>query len=165
MQRPSKGHRAQNGPFRYSNKNLDRMKFFCISYLMQLNRKLHIKTHKISLDQDSFVEQLNGLLSTWAVGDCCVSLKMLKSPHEEIYSFKPTMLWLSLSSSLSLPKYFNQYDTMTGAYSAPPCYIDSTHAHVVLGRSQSILVFTFGDFPETQIEAQCRINATWRQRQ
>ena len=37
-----------------------------------------------------------------AVGDCCVSLKMLKSPHKEICSFKLTMLCLSLSSSLSL---------------------------------------------------------------
>ena len=45
----------------------------------------------------------------WAVGDYCVSLKMLKSPLKQIYSFKLTMLWLSLSSSLSLPKYFNQY--------------------------------------------------------
>ena len=42
------------------------------------------------------------------VGDCCVSLKMLKSPHKEIYSFKLTMLWLSLSSSLPLGKYFHQ---------------------------------------------------------
>ena len=41
-------------------------------------------------------------LVPWAVGDCCVSLKMLKSPHKEICSFKLTMLWLSLSSSLSL---------------------------------------------------------------
>ena len=42
---------------------------------------------------------------------------------------------------------------------------NSTHAHVVLwGDSQSILVFAFGDFPETHIEAQCRINATWQQK-
>ena len=38
----------------------------------------------------------------WAVGDCCVSLKMLKSPHKEIYSSKLMMLCLSLSSSSSL---------------------------------------------------------------
>ena len=35
---------------------------------------------------------------SWAVGDCYVGLKMRK----EIYSFKLTMLWLSLSSSLPL---------------------------------------------------------------
>ena len=45
----------------------------------------------------------------WALGDCCVSLKMLKSPHKEIYSLRLTMLWFSLSSSLSLPKYFHPY--------------------------------------------------------
>ena len=44
---------------------------------------------------------------TWAVGDYCISLKVLKSPHKEIYSFKLTMLWLSLSSSLSSAKYFH----------------------------------------------------------
>ena len=43
----------------------------------------------------------------WAVGDYCISLKVLKSPHKEIYSFKLTMLWLSLSSSLSSAKYFH----------------------------------------------------------
>ena len=54
----------------------------------------------------------------WVVGDCCVSLKMLKSPHKQIYSFKLAILWLSLSSSLPLPKYFNQYahHTTTEAY-------------------------------------------------
>ena len=45
-------------------------------------------------------------LYPWAVGDYCVSLKMLKLPLKQIYSFKLTMLWLSLSSALSLPKYF-----------------------------------------------------------
>ena len=54
-----------------------------------------------------FISELG--LAAWAVGDCCVSLEMLKSPHKAIYSFKLTMLWLSLSSSLSLLKYFNQY--------------------------------------------------------
>ena len=29
----------------------------------------------------------------WAVGEYCVSLKVLKSPHKEIYSFKLTMLF------------------------------------------------------------------------
>ena len=41
----------------------------------------------------------------WAVGDYCISLKVLKSPHKEIHSFKLTMLWLSLSCSLSSAKY------------------------------------------------------------
>ena len=52
----------------------------------------------------------------WAEGDYCVSLKMLKLPHKEIYSFILTMLWLSLSSSLSLAKYFYQYASTTVAY-------------------------------------------------
>ena len=44
----------------------------------------------------------------WAVGDYCVSLKVLKSPNKEIHSFKLTMLWLALSSSLSSAKYLHQ---------------------------------------------------------
>ena len=58
-----------------------------------------------------------------------LALKVLKSPHTEIYSFKLTMLWLSLSSSLSSAKYFHQYSmhTTTVAMWAPaPCCIDST---------------------------------------
>ena len=46
---------------------------------------------------------------SWAGGDYCVNLKMLKLPHKELYSFILTMLWLSLSSLLSLAKYFYQY--------------------------------------------------------
>ena len=44
----------------------------------------------------------------WAVGDYCVSLKVLKSPHKEVYLFKLTIMRLSLSSSLSSAKYFHQ---------------------------------------------------------
>ena len=52
--------------------------------------------------------------------------KMLKSPHKEIYSFKVTMLWSSLSSSLSLAKYFHQYAHYEyGLGAALPCCIDS----------------------------------------
>ena len=51
----------------------------------------------------------------WAIGDGCVSLKMLKSPHKEIYSFKLTMLWLSLSSSLSCPNISTNMHTTTVA--------------------------------------------------
>ena len=39
------------------------------------------------------------LICPWAVGDCCFSLKMLKSPHKEIYSFKLTMPFRSVSFS------------------------------------------------------------------
>ena len=46
-------------------------------------------------------------IESWAVGDYCVGLKVLKSPHKEIYSFKLTMLCLSLSSSLCSAKYFH----------------------------------------------------------
>ena len=64
------------------------------------------------------------------IGNCCVCLRMLKSPkvkspHKEVYSFKLTMLWLSLSSSLSLPKYLNQYAQPQLWPKAPPCCIDS----------------------------------------
>ena len=111
----------------------------------------------------------------WAVGDYCISLKVLKSPHKEIYSFKLTMLWPSFFSSLSSAKYFHlcSMHTTTVAMWAPAlCCIDSTHAHVVLGIPNPFS-FAFGDFPEEpepHIEAQSpehymrmrRINATWR---
>ena len=61
---------------------------------------------------------------------------MPKLPHIELYSFILTMLWLSLSSSLSLAKYFYQYASTT--------------------------VAVVGGFPETHIEAQRRINSTWQ---
>ena len=48
-------------------------------------------------------------IESWAGGDYCVSLKMLELPHKELYSFILAMLWLSLSSLLSLAKYFYQY--------------------------------------------------------
>ena len=76
------------------------------------NSNSHIKfklSHQIQTLTSNSNSHIKFKLSPWAVGDCCVSLKMLKSPFKEIYSFKLTMLWLSLSSSLSLPKYFNQY--------------------------------------------------------
>ena len=52
---------------------------------------------------------IDDLIRTWAGGDYCVNLKMLKLPHKELYSFILTMLWLSLSSLLSLAKYFYEY--------------------------------------------------------
>ena len=56
---------------------------------------------------------LKSCIEAWAVGDYFISLKVLISPHKEIYSFKLTMLWLSLSSSLSAAKYFHQYSMHT----------------------------------------------------
>ena len=76
-----------------------------------------------------------GLMISWAVGDYCISLKVPKSPHKEIYSFKLTMLWFSLSSSLSSAEYFqlcSMHTTTVAMWAPTPCCIDSTHAHVVL---------------------------------
>ena len=81
--------------------------------------------------------QARSIVSSWAVGDYCISLKVLKSPHKKIYSFNLTMLWLSLSSSLSSAKYFHlrSVHTITVAmWASAPCCIDSMHVHVVLGR-------------------------------
>ena len=71
------------------------------------------------------------------MGDYCISLKVLKWPHKEIYSFKLTMLWPSFCSSLSSAKYFHlcsMHTTAVAMWAPAPCCIDSTHAHVVLGR-------------------------------
>ena len=57
-----------------------------------------------------------------------VSLKMLKSPHKEIYSFIFTMLCFSLYSSLYLAKYFYQYASTTVAYRR--CYV--CHVELIL---------------------------------
>ena len=96
-------------------------------------------------------------IPAWAVGNYCISLKVLKSPHKEIYSFKLTMLWLSPSSSAKYVYLCSMHTTTVAMWAPAPCCIDSTHAHVVLD-SQSLLVFAFGDFPEQpepHIEAQC----------
>ena len=49
------------------------------------------------------------LLPTMAGRRLLFILKMLNLPHKEIHSFKLTKLRLSLSSSLSLAKYFHQH--------------------------------------------------------
>ena len=81
---------------------------------------------------DTVSAKLSSSPKSWAVGDYCVSLKVLKSPNKEIHSFKLTMLYLSLSSSLSSAKYFHQcsmHTTTVAMWATAPCCIDSTHAH------------------------------------
>ena len=63
--------------------------------------------------EKGFVLEQEFHIPSWAVGDYCISLKVLKKPHKEIYSFKLTMLWLSFSSSFSSAKYFHQYSMHT----------------------------------------------------
>ena len=61
-----------------------------------------VKTKDISILPGELKKSLHVLrvmeyeVCAWAVGDYCVSLKVLKSPNKEIHSFKLTMLWLSL---------------------------------------------------------------------
>ena len=48
------------------------------------------------------------------------------------------MLWLFFFSSLSFAKYFypcSMHTTTVAMWAPAPCFIDSTHAHVVLGRT------------------------------
>ena len=91
---------------------------YCIHTIEKIRSRTVIRIAKVERNVafsrlliDSCVPAFRSLVKyiAWAVGDYCVSVKMLKSSHKRIYSFKLTMLWLSLFSSLSFPKYFNQY--------------------------------------------------------
>ena len=97
--------------------------------------------HSKNISKQGFLKPLQCLDYTqvppWAVGDYCISLKVLKSPHKEIYSFKLTMLWLSLSSSLSSAKYFHlcsMHTTTVAMWASAPSCIDSTHRGTVLNQ-------------------------------
>ena len=78
-------------------------------------------TNEYPVNEENSKFQFTPVDTPWAVGHCCISLKVPKSPHKEIYSFKLTMLWLFLSSSLSSAEYFHlcSMHTTTVAMWAP----------------------------------------------
>ena len=110
-----------------------------MSYIGQTkNLRNRINNH-ISESRTGFkLANFQNTFTSWAVGDYCISLKVLKSPHKEMCSFKLTILWLSLSSSFASAKYFDlssMHTTTVAMWAPAPCCIDSTHAHLVLGRT------------------------------
>ena len=62
--------------------------WYCKTLLTNVEKLIHIRLPHVFVSVTHFYQTSAHLVAaSWALGDCCVSLKMLKSPHKEIYSF------------------------------------------------------------------------------